>query len=212
LTTPKKKVDRRIQRTRQMLQQAFKEIVHEKGEAVTGIWGVEKGLLAMSIQDITERANVNRGTFYLHFADKYTLAETVIREQFRQIVTSRLPCSPRWDKKTLHLLIQVILDSFEQKYCHQHHASFVLAPLLERAMHEELIELLLTWLKQEKCAKTRGSVPLETIANIVSWAIFGAALQWSQQETTMSKEQMANAILQIITEGTTHLVPDALRE
>jgi endo-1,4-beta-D-glucanase Y len=112
----------------------------------------------------------------------------------------------------LHPLIQVILDSFEHKYCHQHHASFVLAPLLERAMHEELTELLLTWLKQEKSAKTRESVPMETIANIVSWAIFGAARQWSQKETTMSKEQMAHAILQIITEGTAHLVSDALRE
>jgi AcrR family transcriptional regulator len=212
MTTPKRKVDRRTQRTRQVLQQAFKEIVREKGEAVTGIWGVEKGLLAMSIQDLTERANVNRGTFYLHFADKYLLAEAVIREQFRQVVTRRLPSSPRWDRRTLHLLIQVILDSFEQKYCHQHHASTVLAPLLERAMHEELTELLLTWLKQEKCAKTRGSVPMEAIADIVSWAIFGAALQWSQQETTMSKEHMANAILQIITEGTMPLVPDALRE
>lgn len=91
MTTPKRNVDRRTQRTRQLLQQAFKEIVREKGEAVTGIWGVEKGLLAMSIQDLTERANVNRGTFYLHFTDKYMLAEAVIREQFRQVVTQRLP-------------------------------------------------------------------------------------------------------------------------
>jgi len=212
MATPKRNVDRRIQRTRRVLQQAFKEIIHEKGLAATGIWGIEKGLLVMSIQEITERANVNRGTFYLHFADKYMLAETIIREQFRQMVTSTLPSSPRWDRRTLRLLIQVILDSFEHKYCHQHHASFVLAPLLERAMHEELTELLLTWLKQERSAKIQTSVPLSTIANIVSWAIFGAALQWSQEETTISKEQMTNAILQVITQGTVCLVPDALRE
>lgn len=209
MTAPKRNVDRRTQRTRQVLQQAFKEIVWEKGEAVTGIWGIEKGLLAMSIQELTERANVNRGTFYLHFADKYMLAEVVTREQFRQVVTRSLPSSPRWDRKTLYLLIQVILDSFEQKYCHQHHMSSVLAPLLERVTHEELTELLVTWLKQEKCAKIQGSVSPETIADIVSWAIFGAALQWSQQETTMSKEQMADAILQVITEGTVPFVSDA---
>jgi len=201
MTTSKMKVDRRIQRTRQVLQQAFKEIVQEKGLAATGIWGLEKGLLSMSIQDITERANVNRGTFYLHFADKYMLADTIIREQFRQMVASTLPPSPRWDRRTLHLLIEVILDSFEHKYCHQHHSSFVLAPLLERAMHEEITELLLSWLKQDRSAKIQESLPLSTIANIVSWAIFGAALQWSQEETTVSKEQMTNAILQVITEG-----------
>lgn len=112
----------------------------------------------------------------------------------------------------MHLLIQAILDSFEQKYRHQHHSSLVLAPLLERATHEELTELLFTWLKQKRCAETREPVPLETIARIVSWAILGAALQWSQEETTMSKEQMMNAILQVITEGTVRLVPDALPE
>jgi hypothetical protein len=41
MAAPKRKVDRRIQRTRQVLQQAFKEIVHEKGEAVMGIWGID---------------------------------------------------------------------------------------------------------------------------------------------------------------------------
>lgn len=209
---PKRNADRRIQRTRQVLQQAFKEIIQEKGSVARGIWGMEKGLVAMSIQEITERANVNRGTFYLHFADKYMLAETIIREQFRRMVASRLPSSPRWNRKTLHLLIQVILDSFEHKYRHQHHSSVVLAPLFERAMQEELTELLLTWLKQERSAQTQESVLLSMIANIVSWAIFGAALQWSQQETLMSKEQMTNAILQVITEGTARLVPDVLRE
>ncbi|GHO89202.1 TetR family transcriptional regulator [Dictyobacter formicarum] len=157
----------------------------------------------MSIQDITERANVNRGTFYLHFADKYMLVDTIIREQFHQTLVSALPPSPQWDRRTLQLLVQAVLDSFEEKYRHQHHSSFVLAPLLERAMHEELTELLLTWLRQKKDTKTQGSVPLEATARIVSWAIFGAAIQWSQEEETiLSKEQMAQAILRVIMEGT----------
>jgi AcrR family transcriptional regulator len=206
MAVSKRNVDRRVQRTRQVLQQAFKEIVQERGLAATGIWGVEKGLLAMSIQDITERANVNRGTFYLHFTDKYMLVDTFTREQFRQMLASAFPSSPRWDRRTLYLLIQVVLDSFEHKYCHEYHSSSVLAPLLERAMREELSELLLTWLKQEKSATSQASTPPETIANIVSWTIFGPALQWSQQETPTSKEQMINAILQVITEGTARLV------
>ncbi len=179
MTTPKRRVDRRIQRAHQVLQQAFKDVVQEKGLTSTGIRGIEKGFLAMSIQDITERANVNRGTFYLHFADKYMLVDTIIREQFHQMLASELPPAPRWDRRTLHLLIQVILDSFEHKYRHQHHSSLVLAPLLERATHEELTKLLFTWLKQKRSVETREPVPLETIASIVSWALLGAAIQWS---------------------------------
>lgn len=35
----------------------------------------EKGFEAMSVKDITERANINRGTFYSHYEDKYDLME-----------------------------------------------------------------------------------------------------------------------------------------
>lgn len=50
--------DRRVQRTRELLRRALLELIDEKGyDAVT-------------IQDITERANVGRTTFYLHYQGK----------------------------------------------------------------------------------------------------------------------------------------------
>jgi hypothetical protein len=84
--------------------------------------------------------------------------------------------------------------------------------LIEQAIHEELTELLLTWLKQTKSKETRWRVPIETIARVVSWAIFGAVLQWSQEESTTSSEQMANDILLVIMEGVTRLAPQASPE
>ena len=52
------KEDRRVNRTRISLQLALKELISERGyDGVT-------------IQDITERANVGRTTFYLHFQSK----------------------------------------------------------------------------------------------------------------------------------------------
>jgi AcrR family transcriptional regulator len=171
----------------------------------------DKGFAATSIQDITERANLNRGTFYLHFADKYALTDATIREQFHQQLAGRLPSEARWDRPTLQLLIQAVLDCLEGKYRHQHRPSRILAevaPLLERAMHEELTELLVTWLRQGRHTETDGLVPLERTASVVSWAIFGAALQWSRETPTVSSEQMANTILLVIMEGVAHLVPE----
>ena len=57
--------DRRILRTRLAIQAAFVDLVKEKG------------FDALSITDITARANINRGTFYLHYSDKYDLLEQI---------------------------------------------------------------------------------------------------------------------------------------
>ena len=87
----KRREDRRIQRTRQVLQQAFVDVVQEKGEALRSLPELEKCFATTSIQEITARANVNRGTFYLHFTDKYMLADAIVHEQFHQQLASVLP-------------------------------------------------------------------------------------------------------------------------
>lgn len=57
----KKVLDRRVQRTRRLLQDAIVALIQEKGyEAVT-------------VQDIIDRANLGRSTFYSHFRDKQEL-------------------------------------------------------------------------------------------------------------------------------------------
>lgn len=52
------KTDRRVMRTREMLQNALIELIGERGYD------------AITIQDIADRANVGRTTFYLHFKSK----------------------------------------------------------------------------------------------------------------------------------------------
>lgn len=52
------KTDRRIERTRECLWDALVQLIDERGYA------------GISVQDITERASVNRTTFYRHYEDK----------------------------------------------------------------------------------------------------------------------------------------------
>jgi AcrR family transcriptional regulator len=52
------KLDRRSQRTRRLLSEAFVELLREKGYS------------AMTVSDIIERANIGRSTFYSHYRDK----------------------------------------------------------------------------------------------------------------------------------------------
>lgn len=71
-----KKVDRRIQRTQQLLRDALMELI------------VEKGYEALSIQNIAERANVARTTFYLHYADKEELLLKSMMEVYDDLVAN----------------------------------------------------------------------------------------------------------------------------
>jgi AcrR family transcriptional regulator len=60
--------DLRVRRTRKTLQDALIALT------------VEKGFAAVTVRDITERAMVNRSTFYRHYLDKYGLLEQLIGE------------------------------------------------------------------------------------------------------------------------------------
>lgn len=64
----KRGVDRRVQRTRMLLQDALIALM------------MEKGYEAATVQDIIDRANVGRATFYAHFADKETLLSSRLED------------------------------------------------------------------------------------------------------------------------------------
>lgn len=187
MATPSKGTDRRAQRTRQMLRQAFREVAQEKG------------VMTASIQDIAERADVSRGAFYAHYADKYALIDAIIREDFQHQVSSCFLPSPK-TRETLYLLIKLTLEYIKRIY-QRHHLSNEMAVLVERVLHEELYGLIFTWLKERKSKGGRSSAPLETLAQVISWAIFGAAVQWSQETTTISKEQMVQDVLLALMDG-----------
>jgi AcrR family transcriptional regulator len=59
-------VDRRIQKTRQLIMNTFIDLMAEKG--------FEK----ININEIAERANINRGTVYLHYVDKFDLLDKCV--------------------------------------------------------------------------------------------------------------------------------------
>ena len=72
-TLPRTRHDRRRLQTRKLLIQTTLQLV------------LEKGYDAISIQDITERADLGRGTFYLHFKDKEEVVWTAFRDLFQEL-------------------------------------------------------------------------------------------------------------------------------
>ena len=92
------KLDPRVKRTRQMLDQAFVTLL------------AEKGFDAVSVQDITARAGVNRATFYAHFEDKFALLDYSVREAFREEIHKRLLASCHFSMENLRQLIVAVCE------------------------------------------------------------------------------------------------------
>ncbi len=67
------KVDRRILKTQESLKKAVIELMSEKK------------FDDITIQDIADRANVNRGTIYLHYQDKYDLLDKIIESLINEL-------------------------------------------------------------------------------------------------------------------------------
>ncbi|MFN8448305.1 MAG: helix-turn-helix domain-containing protein [Anaerolineae bacterium] len=83
-------LDRRIVRTRRMLRDALMALI------------AERGFDSISVQDITERADLRRATFYLHYKSKEELLLATLAELFegvRQQVEA-LPPQPALGGKT----------------------------------------------------------------------------------------------------------------
>ena len=173
------KVDPRIRRTRQMLFQAFQGLL------------TEKAFDLISVQDITERSTLNRATFYDHFTDKFALLEAMIGERFSTLIEARMAGSEGTCEASLRQLILAACDFLAEVSagCQKHQRQF--EPFVESQVKAILYKFLLEGIKRHKDKNP------ELKATMVSWAIAGAALQWSRKKKT-SADQLADAVLPTI--------------
>ena len=184
-----KRVDPRVKRTRELIVGAFNELVAEKGH--TGL----------TVQEIAERATINRATFYAHFSDQYELFDYAISEAFREELRQRLPDPSGLTEENLKALILAACAYLAglNTACSRTDRQF--RPLIESRVQGELCELLLGWIEASPEKASGWSVSPEVRASVVSWAIFGAALDWSRNGAASSPDEAADQVLSAIVEG-----------
>ncbi|MBU4225672.1 MAG: TetR/AcrR family transcriptional regulator [Chloroflexi bacterium] len=192
LAKEEKTPDLRVRRTRQHLQQAFMELM------------TEKNFQAVTVQAITERAMVNRATFYDHFADKYALLEYSIREWFRQTLNNKLPEDFRFSAENLRLLILTTCEFLDQLNDHCRPTDKQLLPLFETQITTLMREILVTWLEWAQLRESSQRSSPELVATVVSWAIYGAALYWSQENRAESAREFVQRVNPIILASLNH--------
>jgi AcrR family transcriptional regulator len=181
-----KKSDPRVQRTKQLLYQAFVDLARNKR--------VEE----LTVKDITEQATVNRATFYAHYADKDALLAEAIRSTFRQGVERRLQNEAVTSLAELEQLILAVCDFFGQfdGRCWQVPRRY--GVLIEREITGCLADVLYAWGNNAKGAHMPDVATADLVASMAGWTIYGAVLHWSQQQPRQSAAAFARAVLPFI--------------
>ena len=187
------KTDRRIQRTRQALRTALLELTKEKGYD------------SISIEEITERANVGRATFYLHYKDK----EDLLLEQYSEMADekvqlfSQIPFSewlPSGEHSTddpnnqpllpLLIVFQHIHDHSEFYYVLlKSENSSRIVERIRRINTESIVKFAETKMKNDPIPLL-FEVPVEFFASFFSGALLSTITWWLDERMRHSPEEV----------------------
>jgi len=171
--------DPRIRRTRQLLRQALEDML------------AEKSFQAITVQDIAQRATVNRATFYAHFPDKYALLEYAARAMFRDRLQNEISEGPPFSPERLVLLMKTVCEFLADTAHHCPPPHGQMEPIMEKQIKAELVDVLLGWLDGAGSTPTPGGSTAELKATMAAWAIYGAAVQWRREQPARPAEEFA---------------------
>ena len=183
LLNPKEaeKLDPRVKRTRSLILRSFESLL------------AEKGFETISVQDVTDKAEINRATFYAHFHDKYELLDYSISQMFKQELDKRMLNACHYTSDNLRNLILAVCDFLSNMHseCAQPHQQF--ESLTEGTIKNILFELLSHWLKQ-----TGTKISTEIPATVATWAIYGLASHYSHLKKRPALEKFVDEALPLV--------------
>lgn len=189
------KEDRRIQRTRQSLSSALLNLIEERGYD------------SLTVNDITEQANVGRATFYLHYQDKEQLLVASLEDMFSQLGDSINPLSEVLGERHSITATRLIFQHFAD-----HHQLYRVL-LTEKGavmVFTCLLKILSQVAEQDVILKDvdrpQTGIPTSLVAHYVTGAILGLIVWWLNNNRPYSVEQMAAIYGHLMDPGATKVL------
>ena len=161
------KTDRRVQRTRELLQNALIELMGEKGYDT------------ITVREIVDRANIGRTTFYLHYNSKDELFISC-----HEAMVSKFRIAPLHSLSREELLSSEAPQGLKSAYQHLEGARAMLYTIFQGRDSLLLMRRIRDWNAQEieenlraVFAEPDGTIPLDLLANYLAGAQI-ALLHW----------------------------------
>jgi AcrR family transcriptional regulator len=175
------KTDRRIQRTRDLLQRALIELINERGYDT------------ITIQHIVDRANIGRTTFYKHYNSKDELFMSC-----HEAMLNEFHINPRHPLSREELLSPEIPSEMAPAYHHLEQkrarlypifqgqdSPLILRQIRDRSAREIEVNLRVTF------GEVKSNIPLEILANYLAGAQVALMQWWLEKRRPHSAENLA---------------------
>ncbi|MCE4956643.1 TetR/AcrR family transcriptional regulator [Macrococcoides caseolyticum] len=161
----------------------------------------EKSFKKITIQDISKAANMNRGTFYHHYLDKYDLVEQMMKKLLEDLEQSL-------NEIDVHRLLDDIEANTSEVYCEtifdfiaNHRDVFTVFMTKDLPYHFDfhLKQLLIKQFKTQSISIFNTSeIPEDYIANFAASALMGLIDEWITEGLEASPEVVTSYYLKII--------------
>ncbi|RCW76924.1 TetR/AcrR family transcriptional regulator [Saliterribacillus persicus] len=181
-----KKIDPRVKKTRRSLKSAFVELIGEKG------------FDAITIQDISAKAEINRVTFYQHYQDKYDLLEKTIEDMLQNLIQNVSPESredliAKKDEPSV-----VFLNLFQFVYDHRIFFTTMFGengvPTFQYRMSKTVQQFVSETIEELTLTVHERKVPKEIIVHYVTAASIGLITYWIETDMQYSPRYMAKQL------------------
>lgn len=164
----------------------------------------QRGYVRVDISDITEHANVSRGTFYQHFANKEACVQELVQQGFDSLVQEILEHRQEtesvdlwgqdgltrfftWARENQELL-QVILGGAASPNLNMFGRSYM-AEIIEQTLHDNAEE----W--------AAGQLPVTISAQVITGTLIQLLNWWLEADNDYSPEQMAHMTYIVFSSG-----------
>jgi AcrR family transcriptional regulator len=174
------KTDRRVGRTRELLQKVLIELI------------AERGYDAITIQDIVDRANIGRTTFYLHYSSKDELFMSC-----HEAIVSQFHIGLLHPLSREELLSTEIPQEMTSAYRHLEEGRALLYPIFEGKDSQLILRQIRDRSAREIEANLRtifaeanSTIPLDMLANYLAGAQIALMQWWLEKRRSHTPENL----------------------
>jgi AcrR family transcriptional regulator len=164
-----RKEDRRVQRTRGLLREALFSLIQEKG------------FEPLSVQNIIDRANVGRATFYAHFDNKEDLLLAgfdELRASFKQRQREVLSRGRSVEERVFAFSREMFAHANGHRDLFRAMVAKQSGAVIQQVLHKMLVDLIRDDMKAMAPRGDGDSISSEALVQFIAGGLFGLLMWW----------------------------------